>query len=206
MIGELILTNDVSQKVLDLKASLENARFFPNHFESGDFKMKDALDAIYEANISSNSTKYIILAGDKFNIASQNALLKSLEEPPDNIAFILIAKYKNGILPTVISRLKVINERQKLEIPPFELDLANINLESIYHFLKSQSHKTRDELRIQIASILFSAKNANIKFSKKELDCFDNAIKQVESLESEKYIFLPLLLMILNNKRNHGYD
>ena len=41
----------------------------------------------------------------EYNIQSQNALLKVLEEPPKNVFFILTAASKNSVLPTVLSRV-----------------------------------------------------------------------------------------------------
>ena len=41
---------------------------------------------------------------------SQNKLLKTLEEPPKNVIFILTCSNIEGVLPTIRSRVKIINE------------------------------------------------------------------------------------------------
>lgn len=46
----------------------------------------------------------IIYLADKMNIAAANALLKLLEEPPENLTFILIAEQLSTIPVTIISR------------------------------------------------------------------------------------------------------
>lgn len=46
----------------------------------------------------------------------QNLLLKTLEEPNDNVTFLLTAEHEQGILPTVSSRVKT------LTIPPFSVE------------------------------------------------------------------------------------
>lgn len=46
----------------------------------------------------------LIYAADKLNIQSSNALLKTLEEPSLNTTIILIAKSRDDLLPTIISR------------------------------------------------------------------------------------------------------
>jgi DNA polymerase III delta prime subunit len=51
----------------------------------------------------------IINSADKMTIEAQNALLKSLEEPPKKTIFILSASEVVKLLPTVISRLETIN-------------------------------------------------------------------------------------------------
>jgi len=50
--------------------------------------------------------------------SSRNALLKTLEEPPPQVYFFLISPYKNQIIPTILSRLRVydFSERTKKEI------------------------------------------------------------------------------------------
>ena len=52
---------------------------------------------------------YVIDGAESLNDASQNALLKTLEEPPKHAVIILIAASSANILPTVISRVYKIN-------------------------------------------------------------------------------------------------
>ncbi|MFA5576183.1 MAG: DNA polymerase III subunit delta' [Tissierellaceae bacterium] len=51
---------------------------------------------------------YIIDQSHTMRLESQNALLKTLEEPPDYVNIILISPYKNKILPTILSRCQVV--------------------------------------------------------------------------------------------------
>ncbi len=51
---------------------------------------------------------YIICDADRMNIESQNALLKTLEEPPSYAVLILLTTRGDSLLPTVISRCQVI--------------------------------------------------------------------------------------------------
>ncbi len=56
---------------------------------------------------SSNQAKIVILENaDKMGDASRNALLKTLEEPPEGTYFILLSSRKGRILPTIISRVR----------------------------------------------------------------------------------------------------
>lgn len=52
---------------------------------------------------------FVIDKADTMNAASQNALLKVLEEPPETVMFLLIAENKAAFLDTVISRCVVFN-------------------------------------------------------------------------------------------------
>ncbi|MCU7517078.1 MAG: hypothetical protein HF307_11930, partial [Ignavibacteria bacterium] len=51
----------------------------------------------------------IISDAHLMNDEAQNALLKSLEEPPEGIIFLLITPFKNELLPTIISRCWTVN-------------------------------------------------------------------------------------------------
>ena len=48
---------------------------------------------------------YIIEKADTLNIQSQNALLKTLEEPPAHVLFLLLAERAEAFLPTILSRV-----------------------------------------------------------------------------------------------------
>jgi hypothetical protein len=50
----------------------------------------------------------IIANADKMTVEAQNALLKSLEEPPKQTIFILSTSVKAKLLPTILSRLELI--------------------------------------------------------------------------------------------------
>lgn len=50
----------------------------------------------------------IIQAADKLNIQAQNALLKTIEEPPDYSIILLLCENREGLLPTIQSRCVMI--------------------------------------------------------------------------------------------------
>ena len=54
---------------------------------------------------------YIIEKADNLNIQSQNALLKTLEEPPAHAVFLLLAERAEAFLPTILSRVVVMKIR-----------------------------------------------------------------------------------------------
>jgi len=51
---------------------------------------------------------YIICNAEKMNMQGQNALLKTLEEPPHYATLILITTKANSLLPTIVSRCQTI--------------------------------------------------------------------------------------------------
>lgn len=73
------------------------------------------IDAIRDLQRQLNLTPYeakwrvaIILRFEEANIAAQNALLKTLEEPPARVKLFLTASSENAVLPTILSRCEPI--------------------------------------------------------------------------------------------------
>ncbi len=51
--------------------------------------------------------RIVLLEGvDKMNDSAANSLLKIIEEPPDNVFFILLAESRHAVLPTILSRVR----------------------------------------------------------------------------------------------------
>ena len=63
---------------------------------------------VYIAPATSNYKVYIINDAENLNTAAQNALLKTLEEPPQYVVIILITNNEKALLTTVLSRIKKI--------------------------------------------------------------------------------------------------
>lgn len=53
---------------------------------------------------------YIISGADNMTVQAQNALIKTLEEPPDNVVFIIICKSKLALLSTICSRCQIYSD------------------------------------------------------------------------------------------------
>ncbi|MCH5313049.1 MAG: DNA polymerase III subunit delta' [Helicobacter sp.] len=174
-------------------------------FEREDFKIDDAKEVIAQSYLTYEQEMLLIICANKYNIAAQNALLKIIEEPPEMAQFIIIAKNKNALLPTIRSRMRLITHKHKTQIPPFELELKKLNLESIYNFCKQNdaSSQSKEEIKMRIQSLLFALYEAQIPLTQKELALFDKAIalNQNDATEKQNYIFLPLLLRIYQKQK-----
>ncbi len=79
------------------------------------FQIRDLKTDAYIKPHKSKTKVFIIDYADTLNTQAQNALLKILEEPPQNTVFILIAENKASLLDTVISRSTVFS----LNVPSF---------------------------------------------------------------------------------------
>lgn len=58
---------------------------------------------------SSNYKVYIINEADKMTVQAQNALLKTLEEPPGYAVILLLVSNMQALLPTILSRCVILN-------------------------------------------------------------------------------------------------
>lgn len=72
--------------------------------------------------------KVYLINGDSLNEQGQNALLKSLEEPPGYVVFLMIASGTEKLLPTVISRMTMLR-LQRYSNSELSAILAKANLE-----------------------------------------------------------------------------
>ena len=73
--------------------------------------VEDVRELRTKAYLAPNEGKrkvFVLERVENFNLPSQNALLKILEEPPKDVAFVLTALSENGILATVLSRVNVL--------------------------------------------------------------------------------------------------
>lgn len=75
-------------------------------------QVRELIQTVYEKPILSEKKVYIINDSDKMNTESQNCILKTLEEPPEYLCFILIASNQDMLLNTIKSRCtKIVFEK-----------------------------------------------------------------------------------------------
>lgn len=79
---------------------------------------------------------YIMNESEKMTVQAQNALLKTLEEPPEYAVILLLTSNMESLLPTILSRCVVLNMKpvreneikqflmQQMEIPDYKADIC----------------------------------------------------------------------------------
>ena len=102
-------------------------------------QIRDIVADVQLAPIQAQAKVYILDRAELLTTSSANAFLKTLEEPPDNVVIILLARTRESVLPTIVSRCQVVPFRH---IPATEaagiirqntgasLDLARIAIEA----------------------------------------------------------------------------
>ena len=93
---------------------------------------KELIDDIYTSPVAGNRKIYIIDDAELLNVAAQNALLKTLEEPPSYVIIILISCNTNSFLTTILSRVHEINFQgiSDTDIRQYVIDKYQIHLEN----------------------------------------------------------------------------
>lgn len=202
--SSILIVNDIEATVNELvsKYPLHSTRIIKNE-EKEEFLTAQAVQAIKEAYIASNETKYIFLCGSTFRKEAQNSLLKVLEEPPRNVVFIIITNSKTSLLATIYSRLPYKYLKTSILKDESALNLNKLDLKDIYNFLKENQKISKNEAKQIVESILLKVNSQKIKLSAKELDFFSKSIKLLELNSRPINILTTLLLSLANQKNKH---
>jgi DNA polymerase-3 subunit delta' len=75
------------------------------------YMVDQAREIIHDTNLSPVEGRlkfYILDRAEAFNPAAANALLKTLEEPPDDVVLVLLTTSWESVLPTIASRCQVV--------------------------------------------------------------------------------------------------
>jgi DNA polymerase-3 subunit delta' len=194
MYSHILLTNSIEDSLREF-SSLPRLRVI----HSDDFKLEHSKEAVKEAYISSDVQKVIILAGNKFNVPAQNSLLKVLEEPPKNIVFVIITSSKSVLLPTIKSRLPIVDKLIKKELKELEFDYNKYDLKSMQELIKDTKKYKKDEAKEFVEALLISISSAT-KLTERELEIFTDSIKLLELNSRPTNVITNILLMLLEKK------
>ena len=86
-------------------------------------QIRELIEDVALAPIRSTHKVYILDGADRLRGRSANALLKTIEEPPPNVMFILLARSADAVLSTIVSRCQQVPFRV---VPP---DVALLAIE-----------------------------------------------------------------------------
>lgn len=124
--------------------------------------VKEVIHAISKKPYESKLTSVLIFEAHNLTKEAQNALLKSLEEPPEFSQIILTAPSKDSLLPTVASRLAEIslNQASKPEETNFSLqELSEKKLSE--RLVQIEKTPREDYLELWATFLKVSARSGN---------------------------------------------
>lgn len=131
--------------------------------EGESLKIKAVREIISQTSYSSYSGQrpvYVLLDADNSSIPAQNALLKIIEEPPNQSLIILTAQQPKQLLPTIRSRCVLINLKQAPDQPEISdevLSAAKLltdNLTLSQAIELAEKYKDRGEARQMLMELI----------------------------------------------------
>lgn len=111
MIPLLIVTDTKHslQRFLETKAREKKSIIIKLEPVTSEYSIDQIRGIQKEVNIRQPITRlYILEEFDRASLEAQNAFLKLLEEPPENVEFLLVVSNHYNLLPTLVSRTKII--------------------------------------------------------------------------------------------------
>ena len=191
--GGILITAEMEERAREIEESRHPLRCVT--FMRDDFKIEDAKEVISEAYRSEENTKTLILGAKSFTIPAQNALLKILEEPPRNIAFILLAPNKSTFLPTVRSRLSLKQEHNERLYEVLPITLKNLDLAGLFTFVKQHDRLKKHEAKGLIEQLMHQAIHVEkLSLTAIQLEGFEKALRLIK-LNSRLQSVLVMVLM-----------
>lgn len=144
---------------------------------------------------------YIVDEAEKMNVQAQNALLKTLEEPPEYAVILLLATRAEAMLPTILSRCVVLNTKpvsddlikrylmQRVQIPDYRASIcASFARGNVGRAIELASSETFDRMKSSVLNIL---KN----ISESEINQVASEIKKMneEKFDTNDYLDLCMI-------------
>jgi len=203
----IIITNQADVVLADLESQRTTELFsiIRSEDEKGkakEFLLEHAQEAIHKAYVASENLNYIILIAPKFSDFAQNRLLKILEEPPRNKAFILITQSKSALLDTIQSRMSVTVLNDTLTDETLTLEVENLNLAKVYEFTQAHSRLSSTECKILVEQISLSAmKSEKYSLDEQTLKVFSDCLKALDVGSPTTFVLNTLLLKLLAKKK-----
>lgn len=89
-------------------------------------QVRELVDEAQRAPVRASARVFVLDRAELLRAASANALLKTIEEPPEGVVFVLCARSLDAVLPTIASRCQVVPFRSV----PASVALARLALET----------------------------------------------------------------------------
>lgn len=150
---------------------------------------------------SSRYKIYIIDEAEKMNVQAQNALLKTIEEPPVYAILILLTTNASAFLPTILSRcitlnLKVVEDELIIEHLMKQYQMTDYQAEICTAFAQGNVGKA---IRLATSEDFHTLKQQTIWLVKKlenmELYELQDVIKEIGTYKTEIEDYLDLLML-----------
>ena len=153
-----------------------------------DFKVADAESIIENVQVKPLEAEYKIIVINRLDnstVQSQNKILKTIEEAPKNVIFLITAINANAVLPTIKSRTQILeienfedktDERTAIEDFCFEMLEGMNSSKRITDYVAKFSEKTEFRTRLIVLGEVFE----KLLYSKTNQTKYSNLAEQFE--------------------------
>jgi DNA polymerase-3 subunit delta' len=167
-------------------------------------QIKELIASASMAPVRAKRKVYLLTRADQLSGHAANALLKTLEEPPDNTVFILMARNRDAVLDTIVSRCQVLPFRRipeneaiatfvaKTGAPPADARIALAatggSLFYAEQFWRSQERRNLRIATLEALERLAHLDDAGVLESAKDLIVKMKAPLDVVKLEQQRHL------------------
>lgn len=109
-IGKSVIAKYLSNNIIKLKDNVESVdivRYYPSSSSFGVDDVRKIIDEVNKKPYEGDKKVLILYKCDKMTTQAQNALLKTIEDPPIGVYLILLSESLEAILNTIQSRCQV---------------------------------------------------------------------------------------------------
>ena len=198
----LAVDADFSFNIFELDAASNNS-------------VDDIRNLIEQVRIPPQTGKYKVFIIDEVHMLTAsafNAFLKTLEEPPAHVIFILATTEKHKIIPTILSRCQIYDFK-RITVNDIKTYLQKIATEegiqaeddALHIIAQKADGAMRDALSIFDRIVSFSGKEITLNIVSENLNVldYDTYFQAVELIDKRD---IPALLMHFNTVLERGFD
>lgn len=208
-IGKSVLAKYIADKIIkpkDNSESVDIARYYPKTSSFGVDDVRNIIEEVNKKPYEGDKKVLILYKCDKMTVQAQNALLKTIEEPPEGVYLILLSDSLETILDTIQSRCQVykltplskdeilqyidlkypeISEQNKQAVVAYSTGIPG----KVDRFLGDENLKNLRGICIELFEDVISRKN-DIVIKYQEL---------LKNLKDEKIEFLDMLILFIRD-------
>ncbi len=200
--SHIIICDNIEVRSSALREQLKPSRVVLFEPDEINFKIEHSKAVIAEAYIAEEAIKYLIISARSFTEDAQNALLKVIEEPPRNIEIIIITESKSVLLPTIRSRLQIINEQFKKEQRHLDINLGTLNLATLFSFVTAQTRLSKLQAKELVEALYYRATVIDrLALNDDQLNRFERSYKLLDLNARLQPVLLNLLMPFIKVSR-----
>jgi len=198
--SQIVITDRFDEVYEDLKQKFSDSQFF--RIEADDFLVEHADECQQKAYLTSLKEKVIVLTAKRFTPIAQNKLLKILEEPPTKTYFILMTPLKSGLLPTIRSRLPIVEKQVDKEQVDLTIDLEQLDLSQLFDFLQTNRRVDAKKALVLVEALGKEVmKSGRFDLDDEVLETFSQSVRLLDMGSPPNFVLMRLCLKLMNRKR-----